>query len=129
MQCADKQAVLSDEEILARFATGEDLARLATVRWESFLESQEHCIDPGEIRNLVEAEDSLLELHLHGPIRREHVQEVRLSRADYRHLCDLARRAEGLSAPLPWEFDNVEPFRRFLDLLDQFDIPLVLAEE
>lgn len=126
---ADKQAVLSDGEILARYATGEDLVRLATVRWESFLENQEHCIDPGEVRDLVEAEDSLLELHLHGPVRREHIQEVRLSKADYRHLCDLARRAEGLSAPLPWEFDNVEPFRRLLDLLDQFDIPLVLAEE
>lgn len=126
---ADKQAVLSDEEILVRFAIGEDLVRLATVRWESFLDGQEHCIDPGEARALVEAEDSLLEVHLHGPVKREHIHEVRLSRADYRHLCDLARRAEGLTSPLPWEFDNVEPFRRLLDLLDQFDIPLVLAEE
>ena len=76
----------------------------------------------------MEAEDSILEIQLHGPVTRNRVQEVLLPRADYRHLRDLVRRARGRTLPLPWEFDEVEPFSRMLELLERFEIPLVLAE-
>jgi hypothetical protein len=127
---ADKSPALSEAEILAGFAIGEDLDRLATIRWESSLEdpTQGPCFHPSEVRDMVEAEDSILEIHLHGPVTRNRVQEVLLPRADYRHLRDLVRRARGRLLPLPWEFDEVEPFNRMLELLERFEIPLVLAE-
>ncbi len=123
-----KEPLLADEEILASFGTGEDLDRLAVIRHERFLERHTHSLDPGEVRDILEADDSLFEIHLHGPVTRDQIQEVRLSRADYHHLCDLAERAKGHSSPLPWEFDSVEPFQKMLAALDRFDIPLVLAE-
>lgn len=128
---ADKTPALTEEEILADFAVGEDLERLATVRWEPSLQdlTQGPYFDPSEIRHIVEAADSLLEIHLHGPVTRDRIEEVRLAKADYRHLRDLARRAEGHPGPLPWEFDNVEPFRKMLESLERFEIPLVLAED
>lgn len=126
---SDKTLALSDDEILEAFALGEDLHRVATIRWRRFLEKQHHCVHPREVRGLIEAEDSLLEVHLHGPVKRSHIQEVRLLRADYDHLRQLAEEAEERSGPLPWEFDNAEFFGEMLELLDQFDIPLVLAEE
>jgi hypothetical protein len=127
---ADKSPALSEAEILAGFAIGEDLDRLATIRWEPSLEdpTQGPCFHPSEVRDMVEAEDSILEIHLHGPVTRDRIQEVLLTRGDYRHLRDLVRRAKGRSLPLPWEFDEAEPFNQMLKLLDRFEIPLVLAE-
>lgn len=126
----DRSPALSEAEILARFATGEDLDRLAVVHWEKSLDdpTREPCLQPSEVRDIVEAEDSILEIHLHGPVTRDRIQEVLLSRNDYRHLRDLVQRAEGRSLPLPWEFDEAEPFQRMLELLERFEIPLVLAE-
>ncbi|MFY9825106.1 MAG: hypothetical protein WAM82_27255 [Thermoanaerobaculia bacterium] len=123
-----REPLLTDEEILSSFGTGADLDRLAAIRYERFLERHAHTLDPGEVRDILEADDSLFEIHVHGPVTRDLVQEVRLSRADYHHLCDLAERARGLSGPLPWEFDSVGPFQAMLAALDRFDIPLVLAE-
>ncbi|HEX4959269.1 MAG TPA: hypothetical protein VF173_00425 [Thermoanaerobaculia bacterium] len=123
-----KKPLLADEKILASFGTGSDLDRLAIIRHERFLERQVHSLDPGEVRDILEADDSLFEIHLHGPVTRERIQEVRLSRADYHHLRDLEERAKGLAGALPWEFDGVEPFRALLAVLDRFDVPLVLAE-
>jgi hypothetical protein len=127
---ADKTPALSEEEILAGLAVGGDLDRLATIHWETFLAepTQAPCFHPSEVRDLVEAEDSVLEVHLHGPVTRDRVQEVLLPRSDYRHLRDLVQRAGGRSLPLPWEFDEVEPFNQMLALLERFEIPLVLAE-
>lgn len=127
---ADKSPALSEEEILARFAVGEDLDRLATVHWEPSLDdpARDPCLQPGEVRDIVEAEDSILEIHLHGPVTRDRIQEVLLLRNDYRHLRDLVQRARGCSRPLPWEFDEAEPFQQMLELLGRFEIPLVLAE-
>jgi len=126
----DKSPALSEEEILAGFATGDDLDHLAAIHWEPFLAepTQEICFHPSEVRDIVEAEDSVLEIHLHGPVTRDRIQEVLLLRSDYRHLRDLVRRASGRSLPLPWEFDEVEPFNQMLALLERFEIPLVLAE-
>jgi hypothetical protein len=127
---ADKRPALSEDEILAGFAVGEDLDRLATIHWEPSLEepTQDLCFHPSEVRDMVEAEDSVLEIHLHGPVTRERIQEVSLARADYRHLRDLVRRARGRSLPLPWEFDEVDPFNRLVELLERFEIPLLMAE-
>jgi hypothetical protein len=127
---ADASPALSEAEILAGFAIGEDLDRLATIHWEPSLEdpTQGPCFHPSEVRDMVEAEDSILEIHLHGPVTRDRVQEVLLPRSDHRHLRDLVRRATGRPHPLPWEFDEVEPFNRMLALLERFEIPLVLAE-
>lgn len=127
---ADKEPVLSEEEVLARFAIGEDLDRLAVVHWELSLEdpARDPCLQPSEVRDIVEAEDSILEIHLHGPVTRDRIQEVLLPRNDYRHLRDLVQRAKGHPLPLPWEFDEVEPFHQMLGLLERFEVPLVLAE-
>lgn len=126
---ANKTAALSEAEILAGFAVGEDFDRLATIHWESFFEdsTQDSCFHPSEVRDIVEAEDSVLEVHLHGPVTRDRIQEVLLDRGDYRHLRDLVRRAKGRSV-LPWEFDEAEPFTKMLGLLERFEIPLILAE-
>lgn len=127
---ADQGPALSEEEILASFAAGEDLDRLAVVHWEPSLgdPARDPCLQPGEVRDIVEAEDSILEIHLHGPVTRDRIQEVLLPRNDYRHLRDLAQRAKGHPPPLPWEFDEAEPFHQMLELLERLEIPLVLAE-
>jgi hypothetical protein len=127
---ADRRPAFPEEEVLARFGIGEDLDRIATVHWEASLAepTRDPCFQPGEVRAIVEAEDSILEIHLHGPVTRDRVQEVLMLRNDYRHLRDLVQRAKGHSSPLPWEFDEVEPFHQMLELLESFEIPLVLAE-
>jgi hypothetical protein len=119
---------LADEQILERFALGEDAEQLAALRHRELLEREPNCVDPLEVRRRIEADDSLIEIHLLGPVRREHVREVRLTRSEYSHLRDLRERSRRLTGPKPWEFDRVEPFERLLNLLDRFEIPLVLAE-
>jgi hypothetical protein len=125
---AEKNLMLGEEEILEKFSVGEDLEKLAAIRWERSLNRLGPGVDPAWVRDILEAEDSLLEVHLHGPVTRDRIQEIRLRRRDYNHLCALADRASGLTGPVPWELDNVEPFRELLALLDRFEIPLVLAE-
>ena len=60
--CTVTHAPASDP--LARFSE-------PTRSWfgEAFAEpTQAPCFHPGEVRDLVEAEDSVLEIHLHGPV-------------------------------------------------------------
>ncbi len=120
--------VLSDEEILRLFSIGEDASRLAALRHREYLRRQAFGVDAAEVRDIIEADDSLVEYHLHGSVRRELVREVRISRSDYRHLHDLLERYDSVRDPKRWEFDKVQPFREMMALLDQYDIPLVVAE-
>lgn len=124
----DKKKIVDDEVILLSFAIGEDAERLAVIQQERFLGRPEHCVDPLDLRSLLEADDSLIEIHLHGSVTRDRIQEIRLSRADYRRLRDLEGRFDDARGPLPWIFDEVEPFRQMLEVLDRFEIPLVIAE-
>jgi hypothetical protein len=120
--------VLEDDEILRLFSVEEDAPKLAALRHSEYLGKQDFCVDQAEVRDIIEADDSLVEYHLHGPVRRELIREVRISRSDYRHLRDLMERYDPVRSPKRWEFDKVEPFRDVLALLDRYDIPLVVAE-
>ncbi len=119
---------MADGEILQRFSIGEDAPKLAALRHGEYLRKESFCVDPAEVRNRVEAEDSLIEYHLHGPVKREIVREVRISRSEYHHLRDLLERYDTVGDPRRWEFDKVERFREMRVLLDKYKIPLVVAE-
>ena len=120
--------LLTDEEVLQGLALGADLDLLAVVRYEEFLRKQQFCVDPRELRNMVEASDSLLELHLHGPVRRSQILEVLMSRSFYDQLCDLSDRIKSCYDPEVLEFDKFLPFMEVLRLLNLYRIPLVVAE-
>lgn len=122
---------LSDDEILESLAIGEDAVRLAVIRHKEFLRRQSFCVDPREVRDIVEAQDSLLEFHLHGAVTRKQVQEVRISRTEHHHLRDLSERFDALphpSRPLRLEFERVPLFRDLTALLKKHGIPLLMAE-
>lgn len=125
---ARKEQVLSDEEILASFAIGEDLERLAVIQNEDFLLDQKHGVLRSEVVGLFADDDSFLEVHLHGPVLREQIQEVRFPMDRFRKLERASRRLNASSGPLPWSLDDTEPFRGLLDLLDRYEIPIVLVD-
>jgi hypothetical protein len=123
--------VLEDREILEHLGIGEDAGRLAVIRHREFLARQRFCVDPAEVRDIVEAQDSLLEIHLHGSVTRDHIQEVRLSRTEYHHLRELSERYDLLHdtrRPLRLEFERVPLFRDLTAALKRHRIPLLVAE-
>ena len=80
------------------------------------------------LRGLLENSDSLIEIHLHGPIRREQIRAVLMPRSDLAHFWDLAQRAEDAPRPDAQEFDVVPFFLRLVELLRDHRIPLQMAE-
>jgi hypothetical protein len=120
------ESVLDDDAVLAKFGIGEDADRLAVIRHCKMLERQWFCLDPCEVRHIVEDEDSLLELHLHGPVTRSQVQEVRIARENFHSWRSLLERYDPSSKS--WEFDLVPSLHRMKELVEEYDVPLVLAD-
>lgn len=128
--CFDSEGrqVLTDAEILSNFAVGEDAHRIAIIRHEEYLRGAGPALDPAEVRAIVEASDSLIELHRHGPVNRRDVVSVNMSRERRGHYWDLARRASSAPSPYALEFDAVPYFTEMIQLLDSHGIPFLIAE-
>jgi len=92
------------------------------------VERQGFCVDPAEVRNALEADDSLIELHLHGPVTCSMVEAVRIPRAVYHHWRDLLESPRLLDFPRSWDYDVVPYIQRMIDLMAEHEIALLLAE-
>lgn len=127
--CFDAQGgmVLREDELLARFAAGEDLAQLALVRYEGFLQDHRFCLEVTRARRLFESGARLIELHLFGEISRSQIAEVRIPHGKYEELCDLMRGLEREPHSTAQEMDQAKVFRELLVALEHHDVPLVVC--
>ena len=118
--------ILGDDEILEKFAAHGDIAALAAIGWSHLLSSESPAISEGLVKNALEASDSVIEIHVHGPVYRTHVRRVVMERKDLDSLWDLTCRSERFHGRNPpQEFDAVPHFKRLLNLLEIHGIPLV----
>jgi hypothetical protein len=117
--------VLSDAEILEGFGIGEDALALSVIRHEGSLGQEGFRADAAWIRHVLESEDSMLEVHLHGPVRRDHIREVRMLQKEYEVLSDLSASFPG-ARPGLFRFDRVPDFRRVLALMQAHEVRLRL---
>lgn len=125
---ASGKRVLNDDEGLSLFSVRDDASRLAAIRCRHEIAASRPGVDPLRLRGLLENSDSLIEIHLHGPVRRAHIEAVLMARSDLAHFWDLAQRAESVRPPSPQEFDVVPFFLRLIELLRAHRIPLQIAE-
>jgi hypothetical protein len=115
-------------EALRSFVPGPDWERLAVIKYEPYIKDNAFCIDPVKLRKLVESRDSSIEFHLHGPVTREMVSGVMISRGSYEKLDRLADGMESSSDARDRRSDKIGYFRKLLRLLEQYGIPLTVAE-
>jgi hypothetical protein len=118
---------LSRDEALSRFAVAHDLPRLGVVHHLSFLARQDGCLDLEAARALIEGAETVLELHLHGPVLREHVLEVRIPHKDWQRLRSLSERLAALpeGREVPAELEPAVELQEAQRQLKRFGIPLL----
>jgi hypothetical protein len=129
LACFDARGhrVLARDGALERFATGEDLRRLAVLRFEDFLHRQQLRLDLVAMRARIEGPETMIELHLHGPVTRHQISEVRLPRQRYEQLCGLLDDLARDPASSARELDPARAFGQLKKALDRHRIPLVIT--
>jgi hypothetical protein len=115
--------------ILENFAVGEDAHKVAAIKHQGYLHQATPGFDPVALRNILEASNSLIEFHLHGPVTRAHVLRIVMPRALRNHYWELSQRASALSMPWPQEYDIVPFFLELVRLMDMFNIPFLVSED
>lgn len=115
--------VLSREEILGRFSTYLHRATLAAVHHHRFL-AQSAIIDKDVLVNMLDDRETLIEVHIHGAVRREHAVEIALRSESF---SSLARRCiEYENAPThareAKQFTKVRLLKRLLQLTDRYGL-------
>jgi hypothetical protein len=116
-------AVLSDSGVLERFSTYTDRAELAAVAYPRFLTSMP-VVAKTALAKMLDDRETIIEVHIHGTIRRKHVLEIAIQ-PDF--FASLARRCldyedatvEARRAKL---YDNVIIFKQLLKLTDLHQI-------
>jgi len=121
----DGNRILSDSEVLERFSVFEDRVALAAVTNPTFLDSTP-IIDRDALIRMLDDRETLIEVHLHGAVRREHAAEIAIQ-PDY--YLSLARRClEYEDAPpharTAKKFSKVRVLKRLLQLTDWHDLKL-----
>jgi hypothetical protein len=87
LTCFDRSGTgrLTAAQICDLYAVAEDWARLVLVSHAANLHAQQSGavgFDPRQVRSLLEHEDSILEIHLHGPVTKEHIWGVVMGRGE-----------------------------------------------
>jgi hypothetical protein len=120
------ERILTDDEVLSRFAAHDDRGKLAAVRHGQLLSIDAAVFDRTKWRNVLEASDSLLEVHIHTNVGRQHVAKIVFGPKTYDHLCDLCHRFESLKPNErgTLEFDVVPYFKKLLDLATRHNVPV-----
>jgi hypothetical protein len=118
--------VISDSDALKKFGLAEDIPALATVKHAERFKTFEVGIDMSELSELIEGEDSLMEIHIHAAIKRENIAGIVMMRKKFRWYGDLVSRANDTPTPWPREFDPVIPFTKFVQLIGTHEIPFFL---
>ncbi len=128
---ASGKRILANADVLSLLAPHDDLSLLAVVRHTGLIKNSQPAVSPATVRAALEDSDSLIEIHFHGPILRAHVRCVIMARRILRHLWELTLRYDRL--PPRWsdasEYDVVPFFKRFVQLVDRYSIPLMEAED
>ena len=122
---ASGHRALTREGALDRFATGEDLSRLAVLRFENFLRRQRIRPDLVAMRARIEGPETMIELHLHGPVTRNQISEVRMPRDRYEQLSGLSEELARDPSSLARELDPARAFDQLRKALVRHQIPLV----
>jgi hypothetical protein len=125
---ATGEVAVDEAAVLRDFVPAEDASVLAVVAHADLLDDSAICVDPTEMRRRLEAEDLAIEVHLHGAIMRDQIDEIIMGRKKLHELEALSRKYDALPEPRPFAYDIVPEFRRMLALLDDHEIPLVAAE-
>jgi hypothetical protein len=118
----DKTQVVDDKQMLENFGIGPDVVLVSLIKLENFVETPKTGIDVRALRGVVEKSDALIELHLHGPVRREHIVEIVMAEEDFESLSSKTARAERLTPPWPQEYDDVPFFKEFLKLVNDVHV-------
>lgn len=122
----DGNRILSDDDVLARFAIYCDRAALAAVANPAFLDSMP-IIDRDSLIRMLDDRETLIEVHLHGSVRREHATEIAIQRdfflsvgrrcLEYEEASRHEREAK--------KFSKVRAFKRLLQLTDWYGLKLL----
>jgi hypothetical protein len=128
--CFDAQGsqVLMDHTILENFGIGQDVYQVAVIKHQEYLRQTKPGLDPNELRDILEASDSLIEFHLPGPMTRDHIVRIVMSRGQRNHYWELSKRSFSIPKPWPQEYDIVPFFLEMNQLLERYNIPFLMAE-
>lgn len=108
--------ILTKRQALDLLATASEATELAILAQRLFIERSRNGIDLRLLRKIIEAADSLLELHIHGPIRRQDIVEVVMEGADHDRLwttvCDM--KDGRIRPPFSWKYDEAIAFAKLV---------------
>jgi hypothetical protein len=117
--------VLSDEEILGRFSVYELRVALAAITNPIYL-ARQRVIDRQGLMRMLDDRETLIEVHLHGAVRRDHATEIAIQ-PDF--FMSLGRRClEYEDAPTharaAKKYSRVRALKRLLQLTDSYGLRL-----
>jgi hypothetical protein len=121
--------VLSDTDVLHRFATHDDRTALAANHSGQMLFA-ELILNETTMRTLLEDRETLVEVHIHGKVTPNDVDEIAVRKSVFDKLSRLSLDYEDASvgARTAKRFANVAPFKRLLQLLDN-NFNILLKQE
>lgn len=118
---------LTKGQAFEQLSTAAFATKLAVVTHKAFIEASDAGIDLRQLTNRLESRDGLLELHLHGPIRREDILHIYMDADNFgrlqRLVAEIGNRDPG--APLQYKHDEAAAFSRLIPLTRKYDISIV----
>ena len=127
----EKKQVLANKDILNLFSTVNNTDIVASLKHKHNIQtwwSGQPALLTSEVQSVLENSDSLIEMHVHGPISSDAIKKVVIKRDEYQRLMDLSRRAEYVPAPRPQEYDSVPVFNSLIKLINDQGIRFVAVE-
>lgn len=124
----DGNQVLSDDDVLTRFACHDERVALAARHNEHLLLGN-LLVDEDLMRTLLEDRETLIEVHIHGEVLAEHAVEIGVRKGVYDRLARLALDEEAAEprARAAKRFRHAALFRRLLRLVD--DHPKLIVKQ
>lgn len=125
----DGNQVLTETEVLQRFATRDDLSALAAVHNEDTLFA-DAILDEVTLRNLFDDRETLIEVHIHGRVSSRHAVEIGVRRTIFEKLARLCLDYEDATTrgKRAKRFKNVRPYKKLLKLVDE-DATILIKQE
>lgn len=122
----DARQLLTKSEALALLATADCSTKLAALEHSRFIETSKHGISVRDLHGRFDARDTLLELHIHGPIRRGDIIRIMMSESDLKRLFDLLEEISIRNLRPPWsrKYDEAAAFGRMYSRAQEHSIPV-----
>ena len=124
---AQQKGQVPDADILSRYSTREDLVPLAAVHNPETVDCS-GILDREDLIRLLEDRESLVEIHIHGPVKRDHIHTIAMQKERFVSLAKRTLDYERASAAQQrtQQYDKVRAYKRLLELRDQHDVLLVV---